>query len=1010
MDSVSREIFRAIHEGKWLKIEYLNKKGETTKYWGGITGLDPEREILNVDGLHLSKLTIAEKMSLTISSIKSAEVVEGTYCEINQKLVDDIAEFPEKYDHLFGNAANLKILTYLEECHRMDKTPFYNDHTLVSYLDDSRLENGYYQLSDDQFRQIVNYFQKRSENQKQKSQQFFQQLAMNMLSIYTDKGLYVLAYRVLNLDVKLKSLRPAKEITVCTEFQIDGNNTESARRFLDADDYELLNDFEKNAEMIKDRIMRGGRDVKVDDIPHIISVARNTIIDLHKEYKSIIAQYESGQATFPIRAFFGSLTERPRRTKAYPLALVGKVNLDQLLAINNAMKYPLTYVQGPPGTGKTNTIINTIVTAFFNDRTVLFASNNNHPLDTVFEKMAAMTYRNYTIPFPILRLGNQDKILEAVDYIQNLRRRVSMLNVQEAVLDKRKADRIERAQKLANILRQYEILLDYKDREETLERMIDFQNKHPGDISMMPFNADLSGRQLSQIRTVIHDRDNITEESALELLDKNEHELFTYLNFTSAKYIKRLDLPAYKEFCDILKIEDKADLIKAFNDYTQEPENLKKLLRVFPVIVTTCVSASRLGDPKPSFDMVIMDEASQCNTALSLVPIIRGENLMLVGDPQQLKPVIVLDPVTNTALKKKYQVSDEYDYRENSIYKTFLACDSVSDEILLRKHYRCSKKIIEFNNKKYYNSQLDIRTQNTEARPLVFADVKTGKNNAKNSSQEEADQIISYALANKDKSIGVITPFVNQKALIETELQREQVSNVVCGTVHSFQGDEKDVILFSTAVGDGTSEGTYRWLCNNRELINVATSRARKQLIVLGDKDNISRLHSDSQPDDLYELVQYVRQNGDSVVTSKQTNSRALGVKPFSTETEEAFLTSLTHALGNIWLTQSRFSVKKEVAIAQVFSEDLNYSNLFYTGRFDFVVYEKRGNGEIPLLAIELDGKEHYNNEIVKRRDQKKQEICDSHHLKLIRVENSYARRYNYIKDILENYFKAQRR
>ena len=1008
MNPIGRELFRAIHEGKWLKIEYLNKKGELTRYWGGIKSLDAERHILNVDGLHLSKLTLAG-LSLTISSIKSAEVVEGTYCEINQKLVDDIAEYPEKYDYLFGNAANLKILSYLEECHRLDKTPFYKEHTLVSFLDDSKLENGFYRLSDDQFRQIVNYFQKRSDKQKEKSQKYFQQLAMNMLSVYTEKGLYVLAYRVLNLDVKQRCLRPDKEITVCTEFQIDGSNTESARRFLDADDYELLNGFEKNAEIIKDRIMRSAKDVRVDDLPHIINIARNTIIDLHKEYKSIFEQYEKEQVTFPIRAFFGNLTEKPKRRRPYPLALVSKVNMDQLLAINNAMKYPLTYVQGPPGTGKTNTIINTIVTAFFNDRTVLFASNNNHPLDTVFDKMTAMNYKNFTIPFPILRLGNQDKILEAVEYINTLRKRVSMLNVQEEVLDKRKADRIERAKRLAEILRQYEILLDYKDREETLERMIDFQNNHPGDLSMIPFNADLSGRQLAQIQKVIHDRDNITEESALELLDKNEQELFTYLNFTAAKYIKRLEAPTYKEFRDILETEDKEDLIKAFNQYTQEPENLKKLLRVFPVIVTTCISASRLGAPEPSFDMVIMDEASQCNTALSLVPIIRGENLLLVGDPQQLKPVILLDQVTNSALKKKYQVSDEYDYCKNSIYKTFLACDSVSDEILLRKHYRCNKKIIEFNNKKYYNSQLDIRTDNTEAKPLVFVDVKTSKSNAKNSSQEEADRIIAYALSNKDKSIGVITPFVNQKALIEAELKREQVINVACGTVHSFQGDEKDVILFSTAVGDGIGEGTYRWLCNNRELINVATSRARKQLIVLGDRDNIERLHIEGAPDDMYELVNYVRQNGESVVTSKRTNSRALGVKPFSTETEEAFLISLTHALGNIWLTQSRFSVKKEVAIAQVFSEDLNYSNLFYTGRFDFVVYEKLGNDEIPILAIELDGKEHYNNEIVKRRDQKKQEICDAHHLKLIRVENSYARRYNYIKDILENYFKVQR-
>ena len=64
------------------------------------------------------------------------------------------------------------------------------------------------------------------------------------------------------------------------------------------------------------------------------------------------------------------------------------VNLDQLLAINNAMKYPVAYIQGPPGTGKTNTIINTIATAFFNERTVLFASGNNHPIDGVYEKLS----------------------------------------------------------------------------------------------------------------------------------------------------------------------------------------------------------------------------------------------------------------------------------------------------------------------------------------------------------------------------------------------------------------------------------------------------------------------------------------------------------------------------------------------------------------------------------------------------------------------------------------------
>ena len=131
-----------------------------------------------------------------------------------------------------------------------------------------------------------------------------------------------------------------------------------------------------------------------------------------------------------------------------------------------------------------------------------------------------------------------------------------------------------------------------------------------------------------------------------------------------------------------------------------------------------------------------------------------------------------------------------------------------------------------------------------------------------------------------------------------------------------------------------------------------------------------------------------------------------MGVQPFSTATENAFLDNLTHALGNIWLTQSRYTIHKEVAISQVFQENLTHNALFYMGRFDFVVYEKQGRAEIPILAIELDGKEHYTKEAVIERDRKKNEICKAHNLQIIRVENSYARRYNYIKDILMDYFK----
>ncbi|SCY09749.1 DUF1848 domain-containing protein [Butyrivibrio sp. INlla14] len=61
------------------------------------------------------------------------------------------------------------------------------------------------------------------------------------------------------------------------------------------------------------------------------------------------------------------------------------------------------------------------------------------------------------------------------------------------------------------------------------------------------------------------------------------------------------------------------------------------------------------------------------------------------------------------------------------------------------------------------------------------------------------------------------------------------------------------------------------------------------------------------------------------------------------------------------------------------------------------------------ILVIELDGKEHLEDEIVIRRDAQKNKICREHNIQLIRVENSYARRYNYIKSILISYFAVKR-
>lgn len=127
---------------------------------------------------------------------------------------------------------------------------------------------------------------------------------------------------------------------------------------------------------------------------------------------------------------------------------------------------------------------------------------------------------------------------------------------------------------------------------------------------------------------------------------------------------------------------------------------------------------------------------------------------MLVGDPQQLSPVILLHPADNERLKKIYSVTEEYDYIKNSIYKTYLACDAVSEEILLSHHYRCNEKIIAFNNQKYYNNKLVINSQSQADTPLIFKNIAGNTTNYKNTAPREAEEIIEFIKDNPDKSIG----------------------------------------------------------------------------------------------------------------------------------------------------------------------------------------------------------------------------------------------------------------
>lgn len=1007
MNSVNRDIFRAIHEGKWLHIEYENTSNERTRYWIAINNINVEKKALEVTGLHLTSFS-TKSLFIFIDKILNSQILEGTYFKPNQILISDIEHFPSRYNFIFSHITNLKTLNYLNDCNKLSDIPkLNNDYILVNKLDGSKIINHYYDLDDDQFKLIVNTFKKSVKIIKENNLTSIYELALNELSIHTPKGLYVLAYRNIFLEVEKRRLVSNKSIKICREFTMEGKEKFSILNFIDPEDLNLSEKLESISESLKDNILNNiktRKDFSVDDRPYFICLQRDQKVSLEKEYEGILTMAENNNLSVPLQAFFGQLRSIKPRRNILPIALLDKnVNLDQMLSIHNALNYPVSYIQGPPGTGKTHTIINTIISAFFNSKTVLFSSYNNHPIDGVFEKLSSLKYKNFNIPFPILRIGSNARTLESLKHVKQLYEAIRNLKIFPEKLEQDKMEQIEKNKKLNTLLQKHSEIQDLLERKELIESMLS-RNEN------MNLRINLEGQQSNAIKNRLEEIGQVTEDEALSLLSFNHAKLMEFLNFTSVKYLKRFEKKEYDQFRGILNLleTDQEKVIPEFNKYLSNPDNIKLLQKIFPIFCSTCISAHKIGKPEIYFDITIMDEASQCDNAVSLIPIIRGKNLMLVGDPQQLNPVITLDPNINRDLKTKYNVLETYDYIQNSLYKTFLANDYVSQETLLHNHYRCAKEIIDFNNKKYYNNQLKIKTKTEYERPLAFVDIPRNLTQIKNTAPSEIDEMINYIKNNPDKTIGIVTPFKNQKEMIEARLKEENLDKRInCGTVHAFQGDEKDEILFSLALSEMTHQKSYDWLKNNRELLNVGVSRAKNKLIIYSSESDLVRLHKKDEDDDLFELYQYIKHNGDFVVSSRENSSRALGVKPYSTETENTFLTTLNHALTTLLNTDSKYTVKREVQISHLFEKLPSDGEYFFRASMDFVIYQRLSKSkEFPVLAIELDGDEHHNDPDVMQRDQKKKDICKNHGFTLIHVDNSYARRYNFIKDILDDFFK----
>lgn len=290
-------------------------------------------------------------------------------------------------------------------------------------------------------------------------------------------------------------------------------------------------------------------------------------------------------------------------------------------------------------------------------------------------------------------------------------------------------------------------------------------------------------------------------------------------------------------------------------------ELLRDVSHLLPCWAVTSLSARGRIPLEPAlFDVVVFDEASQCDIASALPLLYRAKSVVVIGDQQQLRHISAIPRDKDMALLEKCGLLEEYPhwiYSKQSLYG--LAETQVrGDEVVsLVDHHRSHSDIISFSNQQFYEGRLRVATRYEALKSpsrkepgIRWVDVRgavrrppTGSAVNELEAKAVVQELRSLVLDKEySGSIGVVTPFNPQRNLI-LELSREDRElsveldrrSFMVETVHRFQGDERDVMLFSPVVAKGTPSGALGFLSANSNLFNVAITRARAQLIVVGD-------------------------------------------------------------------------------------------------------------------------------------------------------------------------------
>lgn len=704
-------------------------------------------------------------------------------------------------------------------------------------------------------------------------------------------------------------------------------------------------------------------------------------------------------------------------------------NVSQKDAVNKAFLSSLSVIEGPPGTGKTQTILNIIANAVMNGQSVAVVSSNNSATKNVYEKL-----QKNGIEFIAALLGNatnKNEFIESQTDIPDL----SQFNLS----DKEKSYIKHTCENLFNqlsefLLRKNELALlkqeldclttEYKhfQVENNIENDIDFLKSTTSDKLLALWvdieNQALTNKKLTWWRKLLYWFRYRKREKTLFDIPAEEAILICQSNYYPLKidelkkrqnsleiFLNRFSFDnKMKEYSRLSMQLFKSELFKKYNcnkrekyEITQLRSNSGKFLKDYPVTMSTTYSLRRSLAEEISYDFVIIDESSQVDLATGALALSCAKRAVIVGDLKQLPNVVDNRMKEKTdAVFDRFSIPEPYRYSNHSLLASIIEIFPDIPKTLLREHYRCHPKIIEFCNQKFYDNKLIIHTENkSEREPLIVYKTIAGNHAREKTNQRQIDMIINEIIPNEKLDgidLGIVTPYRNQTNALQQAFNGTQIK---ADTVDKFQGRENDVIILST-VDNEISEFT-----DNPNRLNVAISRAIKQLILVvngNDKDKDSNIT---------DLILYIDYNNFTVKESKLRSVFDYLYKGYEQKRAEIISKSgsksnfdsenLMYALVSNTLRQDKFS-KYDVTLhyplrnvirncSNLTEEEQKYAR-HYNTHLDFLIYNKLGKN--PILAIEVDGFEYHKAGTEQsERDKVKDRILAKCELPLLRFSTT---------------------